>query len=155
MSRRVAISQWIIQPVGIVIEPLRIIRVGGHRIRTQEPSQLGRVEPCPVVIDAQSGYLSLPGEEPVGQHRGRAEARFAEGVVPYVGVRNGGAGVVCQNTCRAQVIFQYIVDVVAGRRRDGDPHRAPGGVIGLCACDRPAGVLVHFTVLPLAPSGSH
>ena len=42
------------------------------------------------------------------------------------------------------MIFEHIVEIVTGRTNSSNPHRSTSGIVGLRACDRPAGGFVFL-----------
>ncbi len=136
MPGRVRIAQRVPKNVRVTIERLRIGRTRHNRVRTEEPPQLRRIEPCPIVIDPQPRQLALTREQLIRVHCSGREARLAVGIEPIL-PHDRPAGV-RHDAGRTQVVFEDEI------QRAVDPHRAADRVIHGSLRHRAAGGLIHF-----------
>jgi len=80
MPGGINISQGIIPHVREAIQTLRIAISRHKGIRTQESSQLGRIESSIEVIDSQARHLALTGEQAICVNCTSRKPRLPEGI---------------------------------------------------------------------------
>ncbi len=119
MSGGIGVQKGIAPGVGVTIEFLRIARIGGEGVRTEEPGEQRIIVPRPVVIEVRAGIQFLPGVliRHVDGWRdggivcaGRAVRKIRE-------VLDLCTGLVGNDRRRAQMVLVIIVDASARWQR--------------------------------------